>query len=99
MAVTLEPVVFRSGLAVSAIAHVTLWPVVRGCGVAVAGSKQPIAVLLHDGRVLRGFDLGGRPLAEAEVEALRPGSALALATAWRAHHDAAPDAAFSGDGP
>ena len=96
MAVTLETPVFRNGWAVSALARVSLWPVGLADGVAIAGSKQPLAVLLHDGTGLRAFDPAGHPLSQAAVETLHPGAAHALAAAWRGHHDAGP-AGFSGD--
>jgi hypothetical protein len=96
MAVTLDPPVFRHGLAVAALSRVSLWRIDRAGGAALAGSKHPLAVLLHDGTSLRAFDLAGRALTGSEVETLHPGAALTLAAAWRDHRDAAP-AGFSGD--
>lgn len=93
MVVMLEPPVFRSGWAVSALARVMLWPVAHAGGVAVAGSKQALAVLLHDGTRLRAFDLAGHPMSDARVEALHPGAAGMLAALWKEQRDAA----FSGD--
>ncbi len=93
MAVMLEPPVFRNGLAVSALARVMLWPVGLAGGVAVAGGKLPLAVLLHDGATLRAFDLTGQPMSPARVEALHPGATGALAALWQEHRDAA----FSGE--
>jgi hypothetical protein len=93
MAVTLEPPVFRNGLAVSALARVRLWPVGLAGGVAITGSKRPLAVLVHDGSTLRAFDLAGHPMSSARVEALHPGAAGTLAALWQQHRDAA----FSGD--
>lgn len=94
--VTLDPPVFCKGLAVSALSRVSLWPTGLAGGVAVAGNKHPLAVLVHDGTAMRGLDLAGRPLSPAEVETLLPGAAAVLAAAWQAHHDADPSAAFSG---
>jgi hypothetical protein len=96
MAVTHDPPVFRNGWAVSALARVMLRPMGLADGVAIAGSKHPLAVLLHDGTSLRAFDLVGHPMSLAAVEALHPGAARTLAAAWHDHHDAAP-AGFSGD--
>lgn len=96
--VTLDPPVFCSGLAVTAISRVSLWPKGFAGGVAVAGSKHPLAVLLHDGTAMQGLDLSGRVLSPAEIESLLPGAAVKLAAAWRSHHDTGPSAAFSGDG-
>ena len=93
MVVTLEPPVFRNGVAVSALARVSLWPVGLAGGVAITGSKRPIAVLLHDGTDLRAYDLAGHPMSPARVEALHPGTAATLAALWQQHRDAA----FSGD--
>jgi hypothetical protein len=96
MSVVLDLPVFRQGLAVAALSRVSLWRIDRAGGVALAGSKQPLAVLVHDGTGLRAFDLSGRALSGDEVETLHPGAALTLAAAWQNHRDAAP-AGFSGD--
>lgn len=83
MAVVLDPPVHCNGVAIAALARILLVPVAGLHGLSVLGNKQPLAVLLHDGTTLRGFDIGGRPLSRAEVDALLPGAAGALAKAWR----------------
>jgi len=70
-----------------------VWPVELAGGVAVAGSKRPLAVLLHDGSTLRAFDPAGHPMSPAWVEVLHPGAAGMLAALWQQERDAA----FSGE--
>lgn len=86
MAVVLDSPVHCGGLVIAALARIVLWPVAGAAGLSVVGHKQPLGVLLHDGSTLQAFDIAGRPLPGAEVEALLPGAGLTLATAWRSRN-------------
>ena len=74
------------GLAIAALARITLWPIAGSRGLSVAGYKRPLGVLLHDGTTLRAFDVAGRPLTGAEVDALLPGAGRTLAEAWHSRN-------------
>jgi len=83
MAVVLDPPVHCNGLAIAALARVMILPIAGPQGLSVLGHKQPLAVLLHDGTTMQGFDIAGHPLSPTEVDSLLPGAAGTLEKAWR----------------
>jgi len=87
MAVVLDAPVQGGGMVIAALARVRLIPLAGPQGLSVLGQKQPVAVLLHDGIALRAFDIAGRPLSGAEVDALLPGAAGVMDRAWRSRND------------
>lgn len=87
MVVVLDAPLHAHGVVIAALARVMLVPMAGPQGLSVLGQKQPLAVLLHDGTALLAFDIAGRPLSGAEVDALLPGAAGVLDSAWRSRND------------
>ncbi|MCC0076609.1 MAG: hypothetical protein H6898_08475 [Rhodobacter sp.] len=52
-----------------------------GAGIALAGAKVPVAILLAEGGGVRALGLDGAALADAQVEALCPGALTRMAEA------------------
>lgn len=76
MSVVLDSPVRVGTLWVAAISRIEAGGRAGRAGVAVAGVKTPLAVLVCEGGTTRAFDMAGEPLDEAAVE-------LLCAGAWR----------------
>lgn len=79
MSVSLDPPRRVGGLMVAALSRTVLGPVRLGPGFAVAGSKEPLAILIAEAGAVRALAPDGRPLEAAEVEALCPGALARMA--------------------
>lgn len=89
MTLALDPPILRHGLAIAVVTRRHVWHVAAGGAMSFAGWKDPVAVLLHDGRALRGIDMNGRALTLEAARALLPGAEETLAAAWQATYGAA----------
>jgi hypothetical protein len=84
MTLSLDPPILRGGLVIAAVARRHVWHLAAGGALTAAGWKDPVAVLMHDGRVLHGIDMTGNRLTPEAAAAVLPGAEAALMAAWRA---------------
>jgi hypothetical protein len=91
MTLALDPPILRGGMAIAAVARRHVWHLAAGGALSAAGWKDPVAVLLHDGRTLRAIDMAGRTLTDEAARALLPGAEDRLAALWQASFGASAD--------
>lgn len=83
MTVDLDPPLFRDRLAIAVVTRRAVRHFAVGGNFTVSGSKEPLAVLIHDGTSLRAWRIGGGEMTATEADHLLPGVEDRLLAGWR----------------